>query len=133
MLLVVWFGWLCIITPKYSMTKDQIGKVKKNQVVTKCCCLFNFFLLISLWFTTDKMNKLLEIQACSISFLTNRLFSLTRIELNDPLKSGGATLWARIAQNVKKPSLTENVIDFEFFGFNVSIWVPWSPLGPKKS
>ena len=22
-----------------------------------------------------------------------------------------------------------NVIDFEFFGFNVSIWVPWSPLG----
>jgi hypothetical protein len=72
------------------MTKDQIGKVKKNQVVTKCCCLFNFFLLISLWFTTDKMNKLLEIQACSISFLTNRLFSLTRIELNDPLKSGGA-------------------------------------------
>jgi len=47
---LVWFGWLCIITPKYSMTKDQIGKVKKNQVVTKCCCLFNFFLL-SLWFT----------------------------------------------------------------------------------
>ena len=31
------------------------------------------------------------------------------------------TLWARIAENVKKPSLTVNVIDFEFFGFNVSI------------
>ena len=45
----------------------------------------------------------------------------------------GATLWARIAQNVKKPPLTVNVVDFEFFGFNVSIWVPWSPLGPKKS
>jgi hypothetical protein len=30
-------------------------------------------------------------------------------------------LWAKIAQNVKKPSLTVNVIDFEFFGFNVSI------------
>ena len=26
-----------------------------------------------------------------------------------------------------------NVIDFEFFGFDVSIWVPWSHLGPKKS
>ena len=44
-----------------------------------------------------------------------------------------ATLWARIAQNVKKPSLTVNVIDFEFFGFYESIWIPWSPLGPKKS
>ena len=44
-----------------------------------------------------------------------------------------AALWARIAQNVKKPPLTVNVIDFEFFGFNVSICVPWSPLGPKKS
>ena len=31
------------------------------------------------------------------------------------------TLWARIAQNVKKPPLTVNVVDFEFFGFNVSI------------
>ena len=44
-----------------------------------------------------------------------------------------AILWARIAQNVKKPPLTVNVIDFEFFDFNVSIWVPWNPLGPKKS
>ena len=35
-------------------------------------------------------------------------------------------LWARIAQNVKKPPLIENVIYFEFFGFNVSIWVPKS-------
>ena len=26
-----------------------------------------------------------------------------------------------------------DVIDFEFVGFNVSIWVPWSPFGPKKS
>ena len=42
------------------------------------------------------------------------------------------TPWARIDQNVKKPSLTANVINFEFFGFNVSIWVPWSPFGPKK-
>ena len=30
------------------------------------------------------------------------------------------------------PSHSE-CFDFEFFGFNVSIWVPWSPLGPKKS
>ena len=30
-------------------------------------------------------------------------------------------------------SLSVNVINFEFFGFNVPIWVPWSPLGPKKS
>ena len=44
---------------------------------------------------------------------------------------GSAALWARIAQNVKKPPLKVNVIDFEFFGFNVPIWVPWSPLGPK--
>ena len=29
---------------------------------------------------------------------------------------------------VKKPPLTVNVIDFEIFGFYVSIWVPWSPL-----
>ena len=28
-----------------------------------------------------------------------------------------AALWARIAQNVKKPPLTVNVIDFEFFSF----------------
>ena len=28
----------------------------------------------------------------------------------------------------KKPSLRVDVIDFEFFGFDVSIWVPWSPL-----
>ena len=40
-------------------------------------------------------------------------------------------LCARIAQNVKKPPLTVNVMDFDF-SF-VSIWVPWSPLGPKKS
>ena len=33
----------------------------------------------------------------------------------------------------KETPLTVNVINFEFFGFNVSIWVPWSPLGPKKS
>ena len=26
-----------------------------------------------------------------------------------------------------------NVIDFDIFGFNLSIWVPWSLLGPKKS
>ena len=32
-------------------------------------------------------------------------------------------LWAKIAQNVKKPFLTVNVIDFEFFDFNVTIWV----------
>ena len=44
-----------------------------------------------------------------------------------------STLWARIAQNVKKPPLSMNIIDFEFFGLNVSIWVPWSPLGPNKS
>jgi hypothetical protein len=29
----------------------------------------------------------------------------------------------------EKPSLTVNVIDFEFFGFNVTLWVPWSSLG----
>ena len=49
------------------------------------------------------------------------------------LQGRSDALWARIAQNVKKPPLTVNVIDFEFFGFNVAIWVPWSPLGPKKS
>ena len=49
------------------------------------------------------------------------------------LQPSDAALWARIAQNVKKPTLTVNVIDFDFFGINVSIWVPWSPLGPKKS
>ena len=37
------------------------------------------------------------------------------------LRRRDAPLWARIAQNVKKPPLTVNVINFEFFGFNVSI------------
>ena len=44
-----------------------------------------------------------------------------------------ATQWARIAQNVKKPPLPVNVIVFEFFDFNVPIWVPLSPFDPKKS
>ena len=44
-----------------------------------------------------------------------------------------AALRARIAQNVKKHPLRVSVIYFEFFAFNVSIWVPWSLLGPKKS
>ena len=35
-----------------------------------------------------------------------------------------AALWARIVQNVKKPSLTVNVIDFDFFGFNVPTVFP---------
>ena len=48
-------------------------------------------------------------------------------------KKNDATLWAKIAQSVKKPPRTVNVIDFDFFGFNASIWVSWSPLGPKKS
>ena len=43
------------------------------------------------------------------------------------------TQWARPAQNVKKPPHTKNIINFEFFDVNVSIWVPWSPLGSKKS
>ena len=60
---------------------------------------------------------------------------LVEMGSTDLSKSGGVTLWARIAQNVKKPPLTlsVNVIDFEFFGFNVAIWVPLSLLGPKKS
>ena len=41
-------------------------------------------------------------------------------------RGGDGALWARIAQNVKKPSLTVNVINFEFFGFKMSIWVPLS-------
>jgi hypothetical protein len=49
------------------------------------------------------------------------------------MKSGlDATLWARITQNVKKPPLKVNVIDFEFFGFNVSKWVFGVPLVPKS-
>ena len=52
------------------------------------------------------------------------------VQLRPNCRRRRAALWARIAQNVKKPPLTVNVIDF---GFNVSIWVPWSPLGPKKS
>ena len=47
-------------------------------------------------------------------------------------KTGSGALWAKIAQNVKKPPLTVNVIDFDFFGFNVSILVPWIHLGSKK-
>ena len=60
---------------------------------------------------------------------------LVEVGLTDLLDSGvhHAPLWARIAQNVKKSSQTEHFLDFEFFGFNVSIWVPWSSLGLKKS
>ena len=56
-----------------------------------------------------------------------------RVALVTGASAGSAALWARIAQIVKKPPLIVNVIHFEFFDFNVSIWVPWSPLGPKKS
>ena len=49
------------------------------------------------------------------------------------IATNSQALWARITQNVKKPSLTVNLINFEFFGFNVSIWIPWSPFVPKKS
>ena len=50
--------------------------------------------------------------------------------LHAPADAGGA-LWARIAQNVKKPPLRVNVIDFELSDFNVSIHMgplesPWS-------
>ena len=41
-----------------------------------------------------------------------------------------AALWARIAQNVKKKPLTENVINFELFGLMypyVSFGVPFVP------
>jgi hypothetical protein len=43
-----------------------------------------------------------------------------------------ATLWTRIAQDVKKPPLTVNVTNFESFDFNVSIWVLGVPLVPKS-
>ena len=52
--------------------------------------------------------------------------------LRHSIRQSYGTLWARIAQNVKKPSRTLNVIEFECFGFNMPIWVPWSPIGPKK-
>ena len=42
-------------------------------------------------------------------------------------KNSHGALWAKIAQNVKKPPLTVNVIDFDFFGFNVGPFEsPWS-------
>ena len=43
-----------------------------------------------------------------------------------------AALWARIAQNVKKPSLTVNIIHFGFFCFNVFIWPLGVPLVPNS-
>ena len=56
------------------------------------------------------------------------LLALLR-EVVDRAHGGHGALWARIAQNVKKPPLTVNVIDFDLFGFNVSIF----QMGPKKS
>ena len=41
------------------------------------------------------------------------------VQLRPNCRRRRAALWARIAQNVKKPPLTVNVIHFEFFGFNV--------------
>ena len=54
-------------------------------------------------------------------------------ELLIEASSSGGALWARIAQNVKKPSLTVNDIDFEFLGF---FMYPYGslevPLVPKS-
>ena len=62
--------------------------------------------------------------------------TIASTETNDTWKERcfkkGATLWAKIAQNVKKPPLAVNVIDFAFFGFNVSMWVPLVPKGEKQ-
>ena len=41
-------------------------------------------------------------------------------------------LWARIAHDVKKPPLTVNVIDFDFFGLMHSYEVLGVPLVPKS-
>ena len=60
------------------------------------------------------------------------LLIATKKKSREPSNCRGAP-WARFTQNVKKPPLTVNIIGFDFFGFNISIWVPWSHLGPKKS
>ena len=40
---------------------------------------------------------------------------------------------AKFAWKVHKPPLWVNVINFEINGLDASMWVPWSPLDPKKS
>ena len=45
------------------------------------------------------------------------------IKLHASMEKYSDALWVRIAQNVKKPPLSLNVIDFEFSGFNVSVGV----------
>ena len=42
------------------------------------------------------------------------------------------TLWTRIAQNVKKPSLTVNVINFRFFVIMYPLIYPYGSLAPKS-
>ena len=58
---------------------------------------------------------------------------MTSIYKKKEKKLRRGTLWARIAKNVKKPPLTVNVINFEFFGFSVSTWVLGVPMVPPKS
>ena len=53
-------------------------------------------------------------------------------ELLIEASSSGGALWARIAQNVKKPSLTVNDIDFEFLGFLCIHMGPLKSLWSQK-
>ena len=39
---------------------------------------------------------------------------------------------AKFAKKVHNSPLRFYVINFELYGFNASIWVPWSPSDPKK-
>ena len=71
------------------------------------------------------------------------MFELTRKEIRQylllvkviiELLKTSAVMMHTNSNTVARKSFTfPFVFDFECFGFNVSIWVPWSPLGPKKS
>ena len=128
----------------------SVAAEKKTQFLVQ---LENFLALLILWQLyslvfifisgTWRFLALFSVFSCSWAavFVYTASISLIRWlskhwwgeDINSKWEKVGGALWARIAQNVKKPPLTVNVIDFEFFGFNVSIWVPWSVLGPKKS
>ena len=63
-------------------------------------------------------------------------FQLRSLVVNkDPTQYSYGPHGTQRAENVKKvhkPPLGVNVINFELNGFNASMWVPWSPLDPKK-
>ena len=109
---------------RFSLNKSVANLDLLHFYLPKLISNSSVILLFMYPFTKKCFFKYVLILSAHITFCQSHI---------NKIKSPHDTLWARIARNVKKPPLTVNVIDFDFFGFNGSLRVPWSPLGPKKS